>query len=77
LVSVGSKHAIYNAVLALCDDGDEVLLPAPYCGLAIRLMIKLAGGKPVFVEDTIDTGLKVTPEQIEKAITPKSSRYYP
>lgn len=72
LVSVGAKHAIYNAVMALCDDGDEVLLPAPYW-VSYPEMIKLAGGKPVIVEATIDTGFKVTPEQIEKAITPKTS----
>ncbi|MGE5579315.1 MAG: pyridoxal phosphate-dependent aminotransferase [Bacillota bacterium] len=72
LVSVGAKHSIYNAVMALCDDGDEVLIPAPYW-VSYPEMVKLAGGKPVIVNATIDTGFKVTPEQVEKAITPKTS----
>ena len=72
LVSVGAKHSIYNAVTVLCDDGDEVLLPVPYW-VSYPEMVKVAGGKPVEIQTTIETGFKVTAEQLEKAITPKTS----
>lgn len=72
LVSSGAKHSIYNAVMALCEDGDEVLMPVPYW-VSYPEMIRLAGGKPVEIPTTIATGFKVTAEQVEKAITPKTS----
>ncbi len=72
LVSVGAKHSIYNAVMVLCEDGDDVLLPVPYW-VSYPEMIKLAGGNPVEITTTIETGFKVTAAQLEKAITPKTS----
>ncbi len=72
LVSVGAKHSIYNAVLALCDQGDEVLIPAPYW-VSYPEMVKLAGGTPVFVPAGIQSDYKVKPEVLESAITPKTS----
>jgi len=72
LVSSGAKHSIYNAVMALCEDGDEVLMPVPYW-VSYPEMIRLAGGTPVEIPTTIATGFKVTADQVEKAITPKTS----
>jgi len=72
LVSVGAKHSIYNAVIVLCDEGDEVLLPVPYW-VSYPEMARLAGGTPVELPTSIETAFKVTAEQIEKAITPKTS----
>jgi len=72
LISVGAKHSIYNAVMALCEDGDEVLIPVPYW-VSYTEMVKLAGGKPVEIPATIETGFKVTAAQVEEAITPKTT----
>lgn len=72
LVSVGAKHSIYNAVMALCDDGDEVIIPEPYW-VSYPEMVKLAGGKVVTVPTGIKQGFKITAEQLEAAITKKTS----
>lgn len=72
LVSVGAKHSIYNAVLALVDPGDEVLIPAPYW-VSYPEMVKMAGGVPVFIPTGIETGFKITREALESAITPKTT----
>ena len=71
LVSNGAKQSICNAILALVDDGDEVIIPAPYW-VSYPQMVLLAGGKPVHIETGIDNGFKVTPEQLEAAITPRT-----
>lgn len=71
IVSNGGKQAIANAVLALCDDGDEVIIPAPYW-VSFPEMVNLAGGKPVIVDTSIENNFKITPEQLEAAITPKT-----
>lgn len=71
LVSVGAKHSIYNAVMVLCEAGDEVLIPVPYW-VSYPEMVKLAGAKPVYIETTPDTGFKVTPEMLSRAITPRT-----
>ncbi len=70
IVSSGAKHSLYNACLAVCDDGDEVIVPAPYW-VSYPDMVKLAGGVPVIM-DTTDADFKVTPECLEKHITPKT-----
>ena len=57
LVSCGAKHSIYNAVQVLCDEGDEVLIPAPYW-VSHPEMVNLAGGRPVILSTTIDKGFK-------------------
>ncbi len=72
LVSCGAKHSIYNAVQVLCDEGDEVLIPAPYW-VSYPEMVNLAGGRPVILSTTIDKGFKVTAEDIERHVTPKTS----
>jgi len=72
LVSVGAKHSIYNAVMVLCEEGDEVLLPVPYW-VSYPEMVRFAGGKVVELPTGIETGFKVTAKQLLKAITPKTS----
>jgi len=71
LISVGGKHSCCLAVAALVDEGDEVLIPAPYW-VSYPDMVVLAGGTPVLMETTNATGLKITPEQLKKAIRPKT-----
>lgn len=71
LISCGAKHSIFNAILALCDDGDEVIVPAPYW-VSYPEMIKAAGGIPVMVETTQENNFKIMPESLEESITPKT-----
>ena len=71
LVSNGAKQSLCNAVMALVDDGDEVIVPAPYW-VSYPQMALLAGGTPVYVDTGIEQGFKMTPEQLEKAITPRT-----
>ena len=69
IVSCGGKHSCYNVIIATCEAGDEVIIPAPYW-LSYPEMVKLAGAKPVILETSDQTEFKVTPEQLRKAITP-------
>ena len=71
VVSCGGKHSCYNVVLAVCEDGDEVIIPAPYW-LSYPEMVKLAGGKPVIVSTSDKTEFKITPDQLRSAITSRS-----
>ena len=71
LVSNGAKQSVCNTVMALVNPGDEVIIPAPYW-VSYPQMALLAGGTPVFVEATFDQNFKMTPEQLEAAITPKT-----
>lgn len=71
LVSNGAKQSLCNVVMALIDEGDEVIIPAPYW-VSYPQMVLLAGGTPVYVDTGIEQGFKMTPEQLEKAITPKT-----
>src|SRR5260221_13844190 len=71
IVSCGGKHSCYNVILATCEEGDEVIIPAPYW-LSYPEMVKLAGAKPVIVETTDRTEFKITPEQLRPAITPNT-----
>ena len=71
LVSNGAKQSVCNTVLALVNDGEEVIIPAPYW-VSYPQMAKLAGGVPVIVEAGFDQNFKMTPEQLEAAITPKT-----
>lgn len=66
--SNGAKQSVCNAIMALVNDGDEVIVPAPYW-VSYPEMVKLAGGIPVIVEAGIDQDFKITPEQLEAAIT--------
>lgn len=71
LVSNGAKQSVCNTVMALCNDGDEVIIPAPYW-VSYPQMAKLAGTEPVIVNAGFEQDFKMTPEQLEAAITPKT-----
>lgn len=71
LVSNGAKQSVCNAILSLVSPGDEVVIPSPYY-VSYPQMVNLAGGKSVYVNATIDTGFRITPEQLESAITTKT-----
>ena len=71
VVSTGAKQSIANVVLSLVNPGDEVLIPAPYW-VSYKEIIKVAEGKAVFIPATIENNFKVTPAQLEAAITPKT-----
>lgn len=71
LVSNGAKQSVCNTVMALINDGDEVIIPAPYW-VSYPQMVKLAGGNPVVVNAGFDQNFKMTPQQLEAAITPKT-----
>ena len=70
-VSNGAKQSVCNTVMTLVNDGDEVIIPAPYW-VSYPEMAKLAGGVPVFVEAGIEQDFKMTPAQLEAAITPRT-----
>ncbi len=71
LVSNGAKQCVCNAVMALVNNGDEVIVPTPYW-VSYPQMVKLAGGTPVYVNAGFDQNFKMTPQQLEAAITPKT-----
>ena len=71
LVSNGAKQSVCNTIMALVNDGDEVIIPTPYW-VSYPQMAKLAGGEPVFIEASFEQNFKITPEQLEAAITPKT-----
>jgi aspartate aminotransferase len=72
LVSCGGKHSFYNMAQAFIDDGDEVIIPAPYW-VSYPPMVMLAGGKPVIVDTSEEDGFKLRPEALEQVITPKTT----
>jgi len=74
IVTNGGKHSLYNLMMALIDPGDEVIIPAPYW-VSYPEMVKLAGGVPVIVSTTLESGFKITPEQLQQAITPKTKLF--
>ncbi|MEI7788332.1 MAG: pyridoxal phosphate-dependent aminotransferase [Chlorobiaceae bacterium] len=71
IVSNGGKQTLANTFLALCQEGDEVIVPAPYW-VSFPEMVRLASATPVIVHTTLETEYKMTPEQLERAITPKT-----
>lgn len=71
IVGTGGKQGICNVILALVNPGDEVIIPAPYW-VSYPQMAKLAGGVPVIINAGFDQDFKMTPEQLEAAITPKT-----
>ncbi|HDZ13932.1 hypothetical protein LCGC14_0959710 [marine sediment metagenome] len=71
VVSTGAKQSLANLAMCMLNDGDEVILPAPYW-VSYSDIVKLAEGVPVEVPTSIDTDFKMTPEQLEAAITPKT-----
>jgi aspartate/methionine/tyrosine aminotransferase len=71
VITNGGKHAVYSSILTLIDDGDEMLLPAPYW-TTYPEPVRLAGGTPVIVEAGDDSGFRVSVEQLEAARTPRT-----
>ena len=71
LVSCGGKQSFYNLVMALLNAGDEVIIPAPYW-VSYPDMVRLADGEPVIIKAGVDTGFKITPEQLQETITPRT-----
>ncbi|WP_430815585.1 pyridoxal phosphate-dependent aminotransferase [Carboxylicivirga sp. RSCT41] len=71
VVSGGAKHSLANVLQCIVNAGEEVIIPAPYWVSYIEL-VKLAEGTPVIVEAGVDTKFKITPEQLEESITPKT-----
>ena len=67
----GAKQSVCNAIMALVNHGDEVIVPAPYW-VSYPEMVKLAGGTPIYIEAGIEQDFKITPAQLEAAITPKT-----
>lgn len=70
-VGTGGKQILYNALVATLNPGDEVIIPAPYW-VSYPDMVLLAGGTPVIIEGAMANGYRITPEQLEAAITPKT-----
>jgi aspartate aminotransferase len=71
VVSTGAKQSLYNVAQVLLNDGDEVILPAPYW-VSYSEIVKMSGGIPVEVPTSVESDFKITPQQLEKAITPKT-----
>jgi aspartate aminotransferase len=74
IVTNGGKHSLFNLMLALIEPGDEVIIPAPFW-LSYPEMVKIAGGTPVIVDTTEESGYKITPDQLRQAITPKTKLF--
>lgn len=70
-VGTGGKQVLYNALMATVNPGDEVIIPAPYW-VSYPDMVRLAGGEPVVVEGSLEQGFRITAEQLEAAITPRT-----
>ena len=71
IVSCGGKHSCYNVILATCEEGDEVIIPAPYW-LSYPEMVKLASARPVIVQTNDQTEFKLTPDALRNAITSRT-----
>ncbi|MBU1887820.1 MAG: pyridoxal phosphate-dependent aminotransferase [Candidatus Omnitrophica bacterium] len=71
VVSCGAKHSIYNIIQAICDSGDEIIIPAPYW-LSYPEMVNLAQGTPVFIDTDEKSGFKISADQLREAITKKT-----
>ncbi len=74
IVTNGGKHSLYNLMMALIEPGDEVIIPVPYW-VSYPEMVVLAGGKPVLIETDAATGYKITPAQLQAAITPHTKLF--
>lgn len=75
IVSNGAKHSLANVLLSLINKGDEVIVPAPYWVSYVEL-VKLSEGKNVIIETDIDSDFKITPDQLKKAISPKTKAMF-
>lgn len=74
VVSTGAKQCLANAILAVVDDGDEVIIPTPFW-VTYSELVKIAGGKVVLVNTTLESNFKITAQQLEAAITPKTKMF--
>ena len=74
IVSTGAKQSIANLVMALVDPGDEVIIPTPYW-VTYSEIVRMNEGEPVLVKTSLQNGYKITPEELEKAITPKTKLF--
>ncbi|OCX54834.1 aspartate aminotransferase [Mucilaginibacter sp. PPCGB 2223] len=74
VVSTGAKQAIANTLLSLVNPGEEVIIPTPYW-VSYSEVVKLTEGKSVFIDTTVEQNFKITPEQLEAAITPKTKLF--
>ncbi len=70
-ITTGGKQALFNAVLSLCEEGDEVLIPSPYW-VSYPEQVRFAGGKPVFVQARPENNFRIRPEDLKAALTPRS-----
>ena len=71
IINCGGKHSFYNLAQVIIDEGDEVIIPAPYW-VSYPDMVKLAGGTPVIINTEADSGFKMTPAELESRITPRT-----
>lgn len=74
IVSTGAKQSLANVIMAIVDTGDEVIIPTPYW-VTYSELVRLSDGKPVFIQSAIDSKYKITPAQLEAAITPKTKLF--
>ncbi len=74
VVSTGAKHSLINVFMCILNHDDEVIIPAPYW-VSYPQMVELSGGKPVVIQTGIESDFKVTPQEIEKAITPRTKAF--
>lgn len=74
VISTGAKQSLMNTVLCLVNKGDDVVIPAPYW-VSYREMVKYAGGNVIEIATEVESGFKITPQQLEKAITPKTKLF--
>lgn len=74
IVSNGAKHSLANAILAIINKGDEVIIPAPYW-VSYAELVKLAEGTSIIINTEVESDFKITPEQLQKAITPKTKAF--
>src|SRR5690349_7146485 len=74
LVSTGAKQSLANVIMAVVDTGDEVLIPTPYW-VTYSELVRLAEGTPVFIKTSFESKYKITPAQLEAAITPKTKLF--
>ncbi len=74
IASTGAKQSLANVILAVVDIGDEVIIPTPYW-VTYSELVRLADGKPVFIQSSLESDYKITPQQLEAAITPKTKLF--
>ena len=74
IVSTGAKHSLANAILSIINEGDEVIIPTPYW-VTYSALVQLGMGKVTFINASLEQGYKITPDQLEEAITPKTKLF--